>query len=199
MILTTRNWISSLSLGGLLLLAAQVQAGDLKDRQQRLPKSNLPVSHFVARRLIDGEITKLDRKSNVVVIKIPTGTLTMASPRLSATSLSKGDRVEVELRLVSASTRASLAVSDGAQREEEPAILQRQLDARVMGISAGRGTVRFRTSAGPLEVDLPSTILKQFKRGESTRVELTVRPPGTAARAERAGLATLLLSILGKR
>ena len=197
------KWVHVVFLAGLALFATAgwALAGSPDSRE---PSRSTPGSPalFIVRRHLDGEITKLDAKAHTVVVKTSSGKLNFTHAPSAGPPLAKGDSVLVEVALLSAPSLSGASPRDASGRSPDPAIVRQRVEATVTGINHSRGIVKLQTPAGPVELDLPTSILDRLKKDESVPAEIALvpLPPGaTAERAERAGLAALLLSVFGKK
>jgi hypothetical protein len=180
---------------GVMVSATGVCAADSK----AAGGSPSPPPSFILRQQIDGEVSKVDAKSGFVVVNIPTGKLKIVSPAVSASTLTKGDAVLVEVGLLPGKAGASEPSRSQNRTGGDAAILRERLRGQVAAISAKKGTLKLLVPAGTIELWLPSTLLERFKKDDSIPVELALLPQKDGDRVERAGLASLLLSIFGKK
>lgn len=187
------------SIGFVLMLTVITFPGNacaVRPTETASKKTPAAPSLFIVRQQFDGEVGKVDGKAGVMVVNIPTGKLKIVSPLVSASPLTKGDAVLVEVGLLPPASRAALPQK---QLEPDPAILRERLQGQVAAVSPTRGLLKLQVPDGAFDMWLPATVLERFKKDDTIPVELVLLPAQATARTERAGLATLLLSIFGKK
>jgi hypothetical protein len=150
---------------------------------------------------LDAVVSEVDPRSGRLLLKTEAGRLTLTAPAAAATHLRTGDRLLLDVALVREPGSERIHGEETAVRA--PVLVQR-LAAEVVAVRRSMGTASLRTAAGRLDVDLPSDVIASVHTGDRLLLDLSVlHPPESAAsprtddRQHRAGIAALLLRLLG--
>jgi hypothetical protein len=204
----------------LLAAGAEAWAGDQNTPAPKPSRSRPPAKLFIARQRIDAQVTRVDPSRQTLTLRTSAGELRIEAPSAVQSSVKKGDRVILEIGILTsprpASTEGATGGAPPARRgpggeEADPAVVRQQFHAEVAGVDPEAGiltlkSVTVKKVAGTVKVELPSNVVAAFRPGELRPVELAVTPESVQASVatqpdgpRRAGLAALFFAILGKK
>jgi uncharacterized protein (UPF0218 family) len=199
--------VAAMCAAALLFATAEAWVGAETRPAPTPPKLPQQARLFTARQQIDAQVAKVDESRNTVTLRTEAGKLQLEAPPTVHAALKKGDRVVLELGILPSAHGGPPARGRPAREGTNPAVIRQQLDAEVAGADLKTGVLTLKSAAGTAQVELPSSVITAFKKGEVVRVELAVIPatnvePSAATRPERArraGLAAFLMAIFGKK
>jgi hypothetical protein len=190
------------------LLSAALEAWAADENMPALKRATSPhaAKFLIARQQIDAEVFKIDQSRKSLTLKTNTGKLRLDAAPAVPGYFKKGDRVVLELGILSSAHPDPLPQRRAAREGTDPGVVRQQLAAEVALADAKNGLLTLKTAAGTLNVDLPSGLIVALQRADVVSVELAVTPaPSLQASpltdpegGRRAGLAALLLAIFGK-
>jgi hypothetical protein len=200
------RWVATMYAAALLSAALEAWAAD--ENMPALKRATSPhaAKLFIARQQIDAEISTIDQSRKSLTLKTNTGKLRLEAAPAVPGYFKKGDRVVLEVGILSSAHPDPLPQRRAAREGADPGVVRQQLAAEVARADVNSGVLTLKTAAGTLKVDLPSGLIASFQRADVVPVELVVIPaPSVQASpltdpegAHRVGLAALLLAIFGK-
>jgi hypothetical protein len=198
--------LAAMYAAAMLFAALEGRAAEEPRSPSKLPQSPQQAKPFIARQQIDAEVVKVDQSGNTLTLKTNAGKLRVQATLAVPAYFKKGDGVLLEVGILSSPHTDPPAQRRAAREGTDPGIVRQYLDAEVARADLKTGVLTLKSVAGTVKIELPSTMITAFRRGEVLPVELMVgpvppvqaSPPTEADGPRRAGLAALLFAIFGK-
>jgi hypothetical protein len=155
---------------------------------------------FVAHRLVDGEVSKIEAGS--LFLKTAAGRLKLDVAGQGIHEFKKRERVLLDVTIIRHPDPASLPRGPESQNQ----LAVQRLRADVTAIQRAIGVVSLNSRAGRLNIDLPAEAIARLQTGDQLTLELGIAQDtgaaalaGSPTRTGRTGLAALLFAIIGRR
>ena len=199
-VVTTRVAWGTLAVLLMLLDPGRTLAGDHPQARPTAPRRQAAAPSFIVHQRLEAEVREVDAAEGVLVLKTKAGRLRLHAAGPAMTSLRKGDSAMVDVALIQHPDPAGVPRGP----EEPPPLIAQRLPASIRSIQRAVEVVTLNTSAGGIELAVPSAAIVGLHTGDSLWLELAVRSEGDPSalasaehRRRNSGFTGLLFMLFG--